>query len=197
MLLLVKCYDKKWFMSTYNWVINPLTQPKVANQQKKIMCGQVNGWVVKLVNVKDGLRTSYSIKNWLTKIIILKIFPKNLNGGFLTNLWERHFQRVFSQHHITIKFESRSTSWMPNNSSIAPLKGCLNGCSLSYESGIWDWDLTRAWCASRYHTTHTHTHTHTHRAHPGKSQIHGIWSTYLVILPEGLCCSTFIHFQNI
>ena len=35
MLLLVKCYDKKWFMSPYNWVIYPLTQPQVANQQKK------------------------------------------------------------------------------------------------------------------------------------------------------------------
>ena len=36
MLLLVKCYDKKRFMSLYNWVIYPLTQPQVANQQKKI-----------------------------------------------------------------------------------------------------------------------------------------------------------------
>ena len=35
MLLLVKCYDKKWFLSPYNWVIYPLTQPQVANQQKK------------------------------------------------------------------------------------------------------------------------------------------------------------------
>ena len=35
LLLLVKCYDKKWFMSPYNWVIYPLTQPQVANQQKK------------------------------------------------------------------------------------------------------------------------------------------------------------------
>ena len=34
-LLLIKCYDKKWFMSPYNWVINPLTQPQVANQQQK------------------------------------------------------------------------------------------------------------------------------------------------------------------
>ena len=25
----------KWFMSPYNWVILPLTQPQVANQQKK------------------------------------------------------------------------------------------------------------------------------------------------------------------
>ena len=31
-LLLVMCYDKKWFLSPFNC---PLTQPKVANQQKK------------------------------------------------------------------------------------------------------------------------------------------------------------------
>ena len=35
MLLLAKCYDKKQFMSPYNWVIYPLTQPQVANQQQK------------------------------------------------------------------------------------------------------------------------------------------------------------------
>ena len=34
MLLLAKCYDKKWFISPYNWVIYPLTQPQVANQKK-------------------------------------------------------------------------------------------------------------------------------------------------------------------
>ena len=34
-LLLVKCNDKKWFKSFFNWVIFPLTQPPVANQQKK------------------------------------------------------------------------------------------------------------------------------------------------------------------
>ena len=28
-------YDKKWFMLPFNWVIYLLTQPKVANQQKK------------------------------------------------------------------------------------------------------------------------------------------------------------------
>ena len=32
---MVKCYDKKWFKSPYNWVISPLTQPQVVNQQKK------------------------------------------------------------------------------------------------------------------------------------------------------------------
>ena len=35
MLLLVKCYDNKKIKSPYNWVISPLTQPEVANQQKK------------------------------------------------------------------------------------------------------------------------------------------------------------------
>ena len=33
-LLLVKCYDNKKVKSPYNWVISPLTQPQVANQQK-------------------------------------------------------------------------------------------------------------------------------------------------------------------
>ena len=35
-LLLGKCYDNKKFKLPYNWVISPLTQPQVANQQKKI-----------------------------------------------------------------------------------------------------------------------------------------------------------------
>ena len=34
-LLLVRCYDNKKVKSPYNWVIYPLTQPQVANQQKK------------------------------------------------------------------------------------------------------------------------------------------------------------------
>ena len=35
-LLLVKCYDKKWFKSPFNCVvIFPLTQPQVANQQQQ------------------------------------------------------------------------------------------------------------------------------------------------------------------
>ena len=33
-LLLVKCHDNKKIKSPYNWVISPLTQPQVANQQK-------------------------------------------------------------------------------------------------------------------------------------------------------------------
>ena len=34
-LLLVKCYDKKWFKSPFNCVIFPLTHPQVANQQQQ------------------------------------------------------------------------------------------------------------------------------------------------------------------
>ena len=34
-LLLVKYNDKKWFMPPYSWVILPLAQPQVANQQQK------------------------------------------------------------------------------------------------------------------------------------------------------------------
>ena len=34
-LLLVKCYNNKKVLSPYNWVISPLTQPEVANQQQK------------------------------------------------------------------------------------------------------------------------------------------------------------------
>ena len=34
-LLLVKCYDNKKVESPYNWVISPLTQPQVANQQNR------------------------------------------------------------------------------------------------------------------------------------------------------------------
>ena len=33
-LLLVKCYDNKKVKSSYNWVISPLAQPQVTNQQK-------------------------------------------------------------------------------------------------------------------------------------------------------------------
>ena len=36
MLVLEKCYDKKWFKSPFSCVILSLTQPQVANQQKKI-----------------------------------------------------------------------------------------------------------------------------------------------------------------
>ena len=34
--MLVKCYDNKMVQSPFNWVIYPLTQPKVTNQQKKV-----------------------------------------------------------------------------------------------------------------------------------------------------------------
>ena len=34
-LLLVKCYDSKKVKSPYKWVIYPLTQPQVANQQQQ------------------------------------------------------------------------------------------------------------------------------------------------------------------
>ena len=36
-LLLVKYYDNKKVKSPHNWVISPLTQPQVANQQKKVI----------------------------------------------------------------------------------------------------------------------------------------------------------------
>ena len=35
MLLLVKCYDNKMVKSSYNYVVYPLIQPQVANQQNK------------------------------------------------------------------------------------------------------------------------------------------------------------------
>ena len=34
-LVLVKCYDNKMVKSPYNWVIYPLTQPQMANQQQQ------------------------------------------------------------------------------------------------------------------------------------------------------------------
>ena len=40
-LLLVKRCDNKKVKSPYNWVISPLTQPQVANQQKKISLRKV------------------------------------------------------------------------------------------------------------------------------------------------------------
>ena len=50
---------KKWFMSPYNWVIYPLTQTQVANQQqqqKKNLLTQLKP--VKLMAVSEPLVTS-------------------------------------------------------------------------------------------------------------------------------------------
>ena len=40
MLVLVKSYDNKKAKSPFSWVILPLTQPQVANQQKKELQGE-------------------------------------------------------------------------------------------------------------------------------------------------------------
>ena len=59
-LVLVKCQDNKMVKSPYNCVILPLTQPQVANQQKKMM------------NNRDTVRK----KIWLTNVNLCHFYNK-------------------------------------------------------------------------------------------------------------------------
>ena len=69
-LLLVKCYDNNKVKSPYNWVISSLTQPQVANQQKK--------------REKTFTNSKIQInKNWLTLIPLLNYFFGTRNTKFL------------------------------------------------------------------------------------------------------------------
>ena len=73
-LLLVKCYVNKMVKSPYSWVISPLTQPQVANQQQqknvfwRSCCRLVLHWDFDFILVASGCANDVVKATWLNQM---------------------------------------------------------------------------------------------------------------------------------